>query len=57
MEAKAAAAHSAFAALISIGSSALCYSHTAHAALVAPRLGGQDDAAVGLRITVVGELQ
>ena len=45
MEAKAAAAHSALAALISLGSSALCYSHTAQAARVAPKPGGQDDAA------------
>ncbi len=57
----AAAAHIALAALGS--SSALlfsiyiCYSRTAHAALVAHRLDGKNDAAMGLCIIVLGDLR
>ncbi len=59
----AAAAHVVLAALVGICSSALlfgtyiCFGLTAHAALIAHRLGGQDDAAVGLCITILGDLQ
>ena len=59
----AAAARIVLAALLGICSSALlfgthiCFGHTAHAALSAHRLGGQYDAAEGLCITVLGDLQ
>ena len=51
------------AALLAMCSSALlfdaynCFGLAAHAVLVAHRVCGQDDAAVGLCITVLGDLQ
>ena len=59
----AAAARIVLAALVGICSSALlfgtyiCFGVTAHAALIAHRLGGQDDAVVSLYVTVRGDLQ
>lgn len=58
-----AAAYVVLAVPVSIWSSALlfgtyiCFDHTAHAALIAYRLGGHDDAAVGVCIPVLGDLQ
>ncbi len=51
----AAAAYLALAALVGKCSSSLLFSP--QAALVAHRLGGVDDAAVGLCITVLSDLQ
>lgn len=57
----AGAAHIVLAKLIGICNSALffdtciCFGLTAHTLLIAQRLGGQDVAAVGMCITVLGE--